>query len=115
LLEKNKIRKGISKLHEQAPKSPPLEKKDTQEAQFKWEMEHKGGYRLIYPAEDTSKYDKFFTHNQVSLYQETAASQARATLTRAQLDEYNVIKNYYYIILKLLLLKNYYIILSHSS
>jgi hypothetical protein len=84
-------KKVPGKVPSSTTKSPPVEKKQgNDEIQFKWEMEHRGGYRLIYPSEDCSKYEKFMSQNQVSLYQETAASQARAQLTRAQIDEYNV-------------------------
>ncbi|ODN03537.1 Tubulin polyglutamylase ttll6 [Orchesella cincta] len=60
-----------------------------EDAQFKWENDNSGGYRLIYPLPDSEKYDKFLDQNICSIYQETAASQARANLTRTQLDEYN--------------------------
>ncbi|CAL8099035.1 unnamed protein product [Orchesella dallaii] len=60
-----------------------------EDAQFKWENDNSGGYRLIFPLPDSEKYDKFLDQNICSIYQETAASQARANLTRTQLDEYN--------------------------
>lgn len=61
-----------------------------EDAQFKWEIDNCGGYRLIFPLPDAEKYDKFLDQNLCSIYQETAASQARANMTRNQLDEYNV-------------------------
>lgn len=63
-----------------------------EDAQFKHEIDNCGGYRLIYPLPDAEKYDKFLDQNICSIYQETAASQARAHMTRTQLDEYNVCK-----------------------
>ncbi len=58
--------------------------------QFQWELEHCGRYKLIYPADDSAKYDKFLAQNQLSLFQDTAASQARASLTKQKIEEYNV-------------------------
>jgi hypothetical protein len=66
-------------------------KEDYNELQFQWELENCGSYKLIYPIQDSAKYDKFLAQNQTSLYQETAASQARASLTKAKIDEYNVL------------------------
>jgi len=43
----------------------------------KWEDQHMGNYRRIYPIpEITEKYEKFFTQSG-TLYSETAASKAR--------------------------------------
>uniref|UniRef100_A0ACB8EV91 Uncharacterized protein n=1 Tax=Sphaerodactylus townsendi TaxID=933632 RepID=A0ACB8EV91_9SAUR len=52
----------------------------------KYEEKHIGGYRRIYPAPDSDKYDKFFQHHN-SLFQETAASRAREEYARQQLQE----------------------------
>jgi len=30
------------------------------EGQFKWELKHKGGYRLLFPTTESGKYDRFF-------------------------------------------------------
>lgn len=70
---------------------PPIPTKlEPEDAQFKWELDHCGGYRLIFPLPDAEKYDKFLDQNVCSIFQETAASTARANLTRTQIDEYNV-------------------------
>ena len=47
----------------------------------KYEDEHMGNFRRIYPMEGTEKYDKFF-HSSGSLYQETAAFKARTECAR---------------------------------
>ncbi|CAG7827800.1 unnamed protein product, partial [Allacma fusca] len=60
--------------------------------QFQWELDHSGGYRLVYPSPTSEKYDKFFEQNLSSLYHETASSQARATCTRNQMEEYSKLK-----------------------
>ncbi|XP_035711389.1 tubulin polyglutamylase ttll6 [Folsomia candida] len=67
-------------------------KEDYDELAFQWELDNCGRYRLVYPTDDSAKYDKFLAQNQVSLYQDTAASQARASLTKQKIEEYNVKK-----------------------
>ncbi|CAF3548920.1 unnamed protein product [Rotaria sordida] len=53
----------------------------------KWEDDHIGNYRRIYPTFETiSKYQKFFTQSG-TLYSETAASKARIEQAKAQIDE----------------------------
>ncbi|CAF3454060.1 unnamed protein product [Rotaria sp. Silwood1] len=53
----------------------------------KWEDQHIGNYRRIYPGPDTAqKYDKFYTQSG-TLYSETAASKARLEQAKAQIDE----------------------------
>jgi len=48
----------------------------------KWEDQHMGNYRRIYPGIDTAeKYDKFYTQSG-TLYSETAASKARLEQAR---------------------------------
>ncbi|XP_032556416.1 tubulin polyglutamylase TTLL6 isoform X1 [Chiroxiphia lanceolata] len=51
-----------------------------------YENEHLGGFRRIYPAPGTEKYEPFF-HQGRSLFQETAASKAREEHARQQLEE----------------------------
>lgn len=68
-------------------------KEDYDELAFQFELDNCGRYRLIYPVDDSAKYDKFLAQNQVSLYQDTAASQARAALTKQKIEEYNVSKS----------------------
>ncbi|XP_072138252.1 tubulin polyglutamylase ttll6-like isoform X1 [Mobula birostris] len=52
----------------------------------KYEKEHLGGFRLIYPLSDSKKYDDFFNQSG-SLFQETVASRAREECARQQLEE----------------------------
>ncbi|XP_007908131.2 LOW QUALITY PROTEIN: tubulin polyglutamylase ttll6 [Callorhinchus milii] len=52
----------------------------------KYEDEHLGGFRRIYPQPDSDKYDLFFKHSG-SLFQETVASKAREECARQQLEE----------------------------
>ncbi|CAF1520442.1 unnamed protein product, partial [Adineta ricciae] len=53
----------------------------------KWEDQHMGNYRRIYPGPDTAeKYDRFYTQSG-TLYSETAASKARLEQAKAQIDE----------------------------
>ncbi|XP_041275008.1 tubulin polyglutamylase TTLL6 isoform X2 [Onychostruthus taczanowskii] len=51
-----------------------------------YENEHLGGFRRIYPAPGTEKYEPFFQQSR-SLFQETAASKAREEYARQQLEE----------------------------
>ncbi|XP_068881757.1 tubulin polyglutamylase TTLL13-like isoform X1 [Aphelocoma coerulescens] len=51
-----------------------------------YENEHLGGFRRIYPAPGTEKYEPFFQQGR-SLFQETAASKAREEHARQQLEE----------------------------
>ncbi|RMC08991.1 hypothetical protein DUI87_13996 [Hirundo rustica rustica] len=51
-----------------------------------YENEHLGGFRRIYPAPGTEKYEPFFQQSR-SLFQETAASKAREEHARHQLEE----------------------------
>ena len=47
----------------------------------KYELEHLGNFRRIYPNPGSEKYDKYF-HSSGSLYQETAAFKARSEMAR---------------------------------
>lgn len=47
-----------------------------------YEAKHLGGFKKIYPREDSEKYDKYFKHSSSSLFQETAASKAREECAR---------------------------------
>ncbi|XP_054372188.1 tubulin polyglutamylase TTLL13 isoform X1 [Molothrus ater] len=51
-----------------------------------YENEHLGGFRRIYPAPGTEKYEPFFQQSR-SLFQDTAASKAREEYARQQLEE----------------------------
>ncbi|XP_010141021.1 PREDICTED: tubulin polyglutamylase TTLL6, partial [Buceros rhinoceros silvestris] len=52
----------------------------------KYEDSHLGGYRRIYPAPGTQKYEPFFQQS-CSLFQETVSSRAREECARQQLEE----------------------------
>ncbi|XP_009881346.1 PREDICTED: tubulin polyglutamylase TTLL6 [Charadrius vociferus] len=52
----------------------------------KYEDSHLGGYRRIYPARGTEKYEPFFKQSG-SLFQETVSSKAREECARHQLEE----------------------------
>ncbi|KAI1235306.1 hypothetical protein IHE44_0002949 [Lamprotornis superbus] len=51
-----------------------------------YENEHLGGFRRIYPAPGTEKYEPFFQQSR-SLFQETASSKAREEHARQHLEE----------------------------
>ncbi|XP_053973299.1 tubulin polyglutamylase TTLL13-like [Hylaeus volcanicus] len=55
--------------------------------QFKWEDEHMGNFRRIYPCVDSEKYQLFFKQNSVSVFQDTVASRAREEASRIQKEE----------------------------
>uniref|UniRef100_H0X5C5 Tubulin tyrosine ligase like 6 n=1 Tax=Otolemur garnettii TaxID=30611 RepID=H0X5C5_OTOGA len=52
----------------------------------KYEKEHCGGFRLIYPSPNSEKYEKFFQDNS-SVFQNTAASRAREVYARKLIQE----------------------------
>ncbi|XP_060059643.1 tubulin polyglutamylase TTLL6 isoform X2 [Erinaceus europaeus] len=52
----------------------------------KYEKEHCGGFRLIYPSLNSDKYEKFFQDNN-SLFQNTIASRARELYARKLIQE----------------------------
>ncbi|XP_013405921.1 tubulin polyglutamylase TTLL13P-like [Lingula anatina] len=57
------------------------------ESLTKYEDQHLGNFRRIYPAHGTDKYDKYFQHSAGSLFQETAAFKARSECARQQREE----------------------------
>ncbi|KAF2981341.1 hypothetical protein EK904_003798, partial [Melospiza melodia maxima] len=74
---------------------PPWEsrRREQESSQAAWlaqaetyENEHLGGFRRIYPAPGTEKYEPFFQQSR-SLFQDTAASKAREEHARQQLEE----------------------------
>ncbi|KAK3529665.1 hypothetical protein QTP70_033705 [Hemibagrus guttatus] len=52
----------------------------------RYEANHLGGFRPIYPTEGGEKYEKYFKHSS-SLFQDTAASKAREECSRQHLQE----------------------------
>lgn len=62
---------------------------DPIQEQWKWEDEHMGNFRRIYPGPDSDKYVVFFKQSGTSMFQDTVASRARqeaATVQRAEID-----------------------------
>ncbi|XP_069694398.1 tubulin polyglutamylase TTLL13-like isoform X2 [Periplaneta americana] len=55
--------------------------------QVAWEESHMGNFRCIYPYHGVDKYEQFFHQNQISLFQDTAASRAREECARLQREE----------------------------
>ncbi|XP_071863747.1 tubulin polyglutamylase TTLL13-like isoform X3 [Bombus fervidus] len=55
--------------------------------QFKWEDEHMGNFRRIYPCCNGERYEPFFKQSSISVYQDTAASRAREEASRIQKEE----------------------------
>ncbi|CAK9819833.1 Tubulin polyglutamylase ttll6 [Anthophora plagiata] len=60
---------------------------DYLQKQFKWEDEHMGNFRRIYPCAESEKYEQFFRQTSISVYQDTAASRAREEASRIQKEE----------------------------
>lgn len=65
----------------------PDKSEDYLQKQFKWEDEHVGNFRRIYPCSDGEKYQPFFRQTSISVYQDTAASRAREEASRIQKEE----------------------------
>lgn len=57
------------------------------EKQSKWEEEHTGNFRKIYPCDDDEKYQPFFKQNGTTVFQETIASRAREEAAKVQREE----------------------------
>ncbi|KAG7198138.1 hypothetical protein KM043_005557 [Ampulex compressa] len=60
---------------------------DYMQRQFKWEDEHMGNFRRIYPSADSEKYAPFFKQTSISVFQDTVASRAREEASRLQKEE----------------------------
>lgn len=69
---------------------PEKLEEDYLQKQFKWEEEHMGNFRRIYPCSDCEKYEPFFKQTNISVYQDTAASRAREEASRIQKEENEV-------------------------
>ncbi|KAI4497308.1 hypothetical protein M0802_007555 [Mischocyttarus mexicanus] len=61
--------------------------RDYIERQFKWEDDHIGNYRRIYPCNDDNKYQQFFKQSGTTVFQETVASRAREEASKVQREE----------------------------
>ncbi|XP_010116464.1 PREDICTED: tubulin polyglutamylase TTLL6, partial [Chlamydotis macqueenii] len=75
----------------QTLRAPRREESESSQAAWlsqaeKYENLHLGGYRRIYPARATDKYEPFFKQSG-SLFQETVSSKAREEYARQQLEE----------------------------
>ena len=64
--------------------------KDPTQVQQKWEDEHMGNFRRVYPGPQCEKYDPFFKQTATSMFQETAASRAREEASKLQREETDV-------------------------
>ncbi|XP_076176739.1 tubulin polyglutamylase TTLL13-like isoform X2 [Ptiloglossa arizonensis] len=65
---------------------------DYLQKQFKWEDDHAGNFRRIYPCNDNEKYQPFFKQNSTSVFQDTVASRAREEASRMQKETETKIK-----------------------
>ncbi|KAF7380562.1 hypothetical protein HZH68_016427 [Vespula germanica] len=57
------------------------------ERQFKWEDDHVGNFRRIYPSINDEKYQQFFKQNGTTVFQETVASRAREEASKIHKEE----------------------------
>ncbi|XP_015603647.1 tubulin polyglutamylase TTLL13 isoform X2 [Cephus cinctus] len=60
---------------------------DNFEKQFKWEAQHIGNFRRIYPGPGTERYEPFFKQTGSTMFQDTAASRAREEASKIQREE----------------------------
>nr|XP_050863477.1 tubulin polyglutamylase TTLL13-like [Vespula vulgaris] len=60
------------------------------ERQFKWEDDHVGNFRRIYPSINDEKYQQFFKQNGTTVFQETVASRAREEASKIHKEENEV-------------------------
>ncbi|XP_063301721.1 tubulin polyglutamylase TTLL13 [Pelobates fuscus] len=87
--EKRRVKERL--LQKNPPKEMRREQLESTQAAWleqveKYEANHLGGYRRIFPRANGDEYDKYFRHSG-SLFQETAASKAREECARQQLEE----------------------------
>ena len=73
-------------------KEDPLDE-DPIQNQYKWEDEHMGNFRRIYPGPASEKYCTFFKQTSTSMFQDTVASRARQEAANIQRAEIDVTKN----------------------
>ncbi|KFQ46951.1 Tubulin polyglutamylase TTLL13, partial [Nestor notabilis] len=88
--DKQRVKERLLQSHQPSRASRREELQSSQEAWLcqaqQYEDTHLGGYRRIYPASGTERYELFFKHSG-SLFQETASSKAREECARQQLEE----------------------------
>ncbi|EFN87900.1 Tubulin polyglutamylase ttll6 [Harpegnathos saltator] len=70
-----------------APTKAERNEDDYIQRQFKWEDEHTGNFRRIFPCPGEDKYRPFFTQSALSVFQDTVASRAREEASRVQREE----------------------------
>lgn len=73
-----------------APTKAEKNENDYIQRQFKWEDEHTGNFRRIFPCPGEDKYRPFFTQSALSVFQDTVASRAREEASRMQREENEV-------------------------
>ncbi|XP_075774159.1 tubulin polyglutamylase TTLL13 isoform X1 [Pelodiscus sinensis] len=88
--DKRRVKERLFQAH-QLPREARREQLESSQAAWlaqaeSYENTHLGGYRRIYPACGTDKYEPFFKHSG-SLFKETVASKAREECARQQLEE----------------------------
>ncbi|XP_012256315.2 tubulin polyglutamylase TTLL13-like isoform X2 [Athalia rosae] len=71
---------GFAKFDDK-PEADPISK------QHKWEDEHLGNFRRVYPGPGTEKYNQFFKQGGSSMFQDTAASRAREEASKLHREE----------------------------
>ncbi|XP_033372798.1 neugrin isoform X4 [Parus major] len=79
LLQANQIPRESRRREQESSQAAWLAQAET------YENEHLGGFRRIYPAPGTEKYEPFFQQSR-SIFQETVASKAREEYARQQLE-----------------------------
>ncbi|XP_053810287.1 tubulin polyglutamylase TTLL13-like isoform X3 [Vidua chalybeata] len=88
--DKRRVKERLLQAYQTPRESRRREQENSQAAWLAqaetYENEHLGGFRRIYPAPGTEKYEPFFQQSR-SLFQETAASKAREEYARQQLEE----------------------------
>ncbi|KAK2579476.1 hypothetical protein KPH14_010790 [Odynerus spinipes] len=70
-----------------SPSKPERSEQNHVERQSKWEDEHAGNFRRIYPCKDGDKYQPFFKQCGTTVFQETVASRAREEASKVQREE----------------------------
>uniref|UniRef100_A0A8C5WQ55 Tubulin tyrosine ligase like 13 n=1 Tax=Laticauda laticaudata TaxID=8630 RepID=A0A8C5WQ55_LATLA len=88
--DKRRVKERLLQPHQQ-PREARREQMESSHAAWlaqaeKYENNHLGHYRRIFPSHGTEKYSPFFKHSG-SLFQETVASKAREECARQQLEE----------------------------
>ncbi|XP_068814501.1 tubulin polyglutamylase TTLL13 isoform X1 [Struthio camelus] len=89
--DKQRVKERLLQAHHQTARVSRRKELESNRAAWlaqaeKYENSHLGGYRRIYPARGTDKYEPFFKQSG-SLFQETVASRAREQCARQQLEE----------------------------